>query len=56
MRVGAGTALNPLHNDLWIGAYRTQSTAPFVWIDGTDAANLNCGGTGCDMWESGFPT
>lgn len=27
----------------------------WAWVDGTSAANLNCGSTGCGAWATGLP-
>ena len=39
-------------NDIWIGGSRTGNVATegWAWIDGTSAANLNCGSRGCGNW------
>jgi hypothetical protein len=40
-----------------VGAYRV-GTAPlfgWTWVDGTPAANLNCGSMGCNLWGSSGP-
>ena len=43
---------------IWVGAVRSPSspepTAGWSWVDGTVAANLNCG-IGCGPWGAGFP-
>ena len=38
----------------WIGAYRAAN-GTWYWVDGTDAANLNCGAPGCSIFGAGQP-
>jgi hypothetical protein len=50
--LGTAFAANP-GQGVWLGARRTVSSSiaeGWVWIDGTSAAALNCGGQGCGPW------
>ena len=39
----------------WIGATRPTGTSPWVYADDSPADILNCGSTGCGMWQDGQP-
>ena len=41
-------------SNTWLGAYRA-SNGTWYWVDGTDAANLNCGAMGCSIFGGWQP-
>jgi hypothetical protein len=43
--------------NVWVGGYRTGSvaTSGWLWMDGTNATNLNCGSASCGPWSPGNP-
>ena len=56
------SALLPLAREfgdgVWLGGYRDGTAPPFrtwLWTDGTNASNLNCGAYGCGPYYNGQP-
>jgi hypothetical protein len=40
---------------LWLGGRRPSAGAPWSWVDGTPADNLNCAVLSCGLWDDGEP-
>jgi hypothetical protein len=55
--VGAALRVN-LSQSTWLGGYRTGAGAAsgWSWVDSTNASNLNCDSSSCEVWGVGEPS